>query len=145
MYPTLLAVRTMFLFFQSTPRAFSNKQNINTAMNITSDADFGSILECLHEPDDQEDAVLAAIRDDNEQRVCQIGPSLSEQAGLRAKLEAVVLQKPGMLKILLECNRELSDDVVAEAFQRKDRACIGVALDSGWDINKPLWAAAPLW
>ncbi|KAF2158773.1 hypothetical protein M409DRAFT_71470 [Zasmidium cellare ATCC 36951] len=108
------------------------------------EANFDEILQYLCEPDGQEQAALESVRVGDEQTVRQTSLGLKEGASLRNKLEAVTLRKPDILQILLEENRVLSEDVVAEAFQRKDRMCIRILLDFGWDINNTLWAASPL-
>lgn len=108
------------------------------------DDDFKAILEDLCGRDEQKDAALLALRDGDERTLREIGPGLSTSASLHVKQEAARLQNAEILRFLLECDPELSESVVAEAFDRKDWKCIRVILDFGWDINTPLWQVPPL-
>lgn len=78
----------------------------------TSEADFDEILRSLCEPDDREQAVLEAVRNGDEQTLRQT--SIGPRASLRAKREAIMLEKHESLRILLERNHIISDNDVNE-------------------------------
>ncbi|KAF2769184.1 ankyrin [Teratosphaeria nubilosa] len=66
------------------------------------------------------------------------GPDYEEKAALQA------LSNSRLLRLLLENDRRIDDDVVAHAIQRKDKECIRTLLHFGWDTNHPLWDNPPL-
>ena len=118
--------------FQHTPR-------------LMSEVDVDDVLQYLCGSNGQEHAALAAIRDNDEQKVRETSLDISATTSLQAKLEAVKLDKPECLRLLLERDENISEELVVEAFRLKGRRCIRILLDFGWDINRPLCSASPLW
>ncbi|KAF2163903.1 hypothetical protein M409DRAFT_57014 [Zasmidium cellare ATCC 36951] len=101
------------------------------------DLDFENMLKDVREP-----AVQELIED--QKKVRETSRGLTESLSLRSKHEAVVSQNPEWLRMLLQRDPELSENIVAEAFQHKDKECIRAFLDFGWDINTSIWAFSPL-
>ena len=110
------------------------------------DAGFRELMESLAKEPIPWKALCEAIRRGDEAMVRQESLHFDGAQTLDAKIEAILLGRPDFLKILLERDDHIEDNVVATACERKDRDCIYLLLNFGWPINKPVhFTASLLW
>jgi len=114
-----------------------------TNMTLMHDTSLRDTLQDLLGPDASE-PVRQAIRDGDEPTVRQASAQLTGAAILSAKIEAVEQGRPDFLKVLLQSDRAVPEDLVAIACQRKDMDSLRILLDYGWQINDPVYSAASL-
>ncbi|KAF1841538.1 ankyrin [Cucurbitaria berberidis CBS 394.84] len=101
------------------------------------------ILSHLLGPDPAE-STCEAIRNDDEQKLRETSLKLRDLSTISPKREAINRGKAGFLKLLLERDNTITEDLVAIACQRKDKDSLRTLLDFGWDINRPIHSAASL-
>jgi hypothetical protein len=106
-------------------------------------AEVSEILSHLLGPDPAEPA-CDAIRNDDEQTLRETILNLRGSSTISSKREAIIQGKARFLKLLLEKDDTITEDLVAIACQRKDRASLRTLLDFGWDINRPVHSTASL-
>ena len=110
------------------------------------DAGFEELMESLAKEPIPWKALSEAIRHGDEAMVRQESLHFEGAQTLDPKMEAILLGRPDFLKILLERDNHIEDNVVATACERKDRDCVRMLLDFGWPINRPVhFTASLLW
>ncbi|KAH8712109.1 ankyrin repeat-containing domain protein [Phaeosphaeriaceae sp. PMI808] len=108
-----------------------------------SQAGVSEILSHLLGSDPAEPA-CEAIRNDDEQNLRETSLNLRDLSTISPKREAINQGKVGFLKLLLERDNTITEDLVAIACQRKDRNSLRTLLDFGWDINRPIRSTSSL-
>ncbi|OCK74116.1 ankyrin [Lepidopterella palustris CBS 459.81] len=115
----------------------------NSTVAGSPEADFQNIITDLLGPDAGQ-PVCEAIRQGSEQRVRTTSLHLQGASTISPKKEAIIEGRADFLRILLEVDNTISEDLVAVACQRKDLPCVRTLLDFGWPINKTIYSAASL-
>ena len=88
-------------------------------------------------------AMCEAIRHGNDDKVRE-NSLLEGPSTLAPKKEAILAGRPDLLKLLLERDNSVDEDMVTAACKRKDRDSIRILLDFGWPIDKPINCTASL-
>jgi hypothetical protein len=106
-------------------------------------AEVSEILSHLLGPAPAEPA-YDAIRNDGKQTLRETLLNVRDSSIISSKRQALIREKARFLKLLLERDGTITEDLVAIACQRKDRASLRTLLDFGWDINRPVHSTASL-
>ncbi|KAK3686835.1 hypothetical protein LTR37_019426 [Vermiconidia calcicola] len=87
-----------------------------------------------------------AVRQGDKDRVRDLSFQLSSAttAAISPKKEAIVVGRPDFLRLLLEQNSTITEELVAAACNRKDTECVQVLLEFGWPIDQPIYSTASL-
>ncbi|KAK3700531.1 hypothetical protein LTR37_015932 [Vermiconidia calcicola] len=93
---------------------------------------------------DAEQPICDAIHNGNEQRVRELSSQLQGAPMIISKREAIVRGRSDLLRILLENDKTVSEDLVAAASDRRDKGCVSTLLDFGWPIDRPVYFAASI-
>lgn len=95
---------------------------------------------------DPAEPICAAIREHNEQKLRETCRNLRGLLTISPKREAIGQGNPEFLRILLEVDNTVTEDLVAFACDRRDKNSLRALLDFGWDINRPVrLTASILW
>ncbi|RMZ70703.1 Ankyrin repeat-containing domain [Pyrenophora seminiperda CCB06] len=106
-------------------------------------ADVTSILSHLLGADPAESA-CEAIRNDDEEKLLETSLDLRDLTTINPKREAIRQGKARFLKLLLERDDTITEELVAIACQQKNKECLRTLLDYGWDINRRIRCTASL-
>lgn len=109
----------------------------------SAEADFQNIITDLLGPDAGQ-PVCEAIRQGSEQNVRTTSLLLKGGLTIYPKMEAVKEGRADFLRILLEKDDTITEDLVAVACERKNLPCVRLLLDFGWPVNKTIYSAASL-
>lgn len=117
----------------------------STTSTVSGDfsADFQNIITDLLGPDAGQ-PVCEAIRQGSEQNLRTTSLHLHGASTISPKREAINQGRADFLKILLEIDETISEDLVAGACQSRDWRCVRTLLDFGWPIDKNIYSLASL-
>ncbi|KAK6442797.1 hypothetical protein LTR95_000956 [Oleoguttula sp. CCFEE 5521] len=91
-----------------------------------------------------DDALCEAIRCADEDAVRRSKSHSLGLSSLRAKKSAIEARRPDFLRLLLEADSSVEEDLVFTACNRKDRQSTRMLIDFGWPANQPVYFAASL-